>query len=276
MKKAWIYGKNVVITGASGGLGFCISKMLIQKYNCTVFAIARNEHKLLKAKSSLNNLEDKFIPFIFDVNDKSAWANFTNNLTDNNIQIDVLINNAGFMLPFCKFEKLAEDEIDEIVKTNFISSVYITKTLLPLLKKSSTPAIINVSSSAGQCAVIGESMYCATKFAMRGFTETLIQEYKKQIYVAGIYPGFIKTNILNRMSIKDKENKLINRLMTPVDKATKKIVRRIVKKQKRIVLGVDGRCMTFFSRIFPKLTPSIVAKVLKASKLELFSQVFDE
>lgn len=276
MKKAWIYSKNIAISGASGGLGFCIAKTLIEKYNCTVYAIARNEQKLLKAKASLKNLEDKFIPFIFDVNDKSAWLDFYNFLISNNIVLDVLINNAGFMLPFAKFEKLSDSEIEEIIKTNFVSHVNATKILLPLIKQSKTPAIINVSSSAGQCAVIGESMYCATKFAMRGFTETLTQEYKKQIYVAGIYPGFIKTDILNRMSIKDKENKLINRLMTPVDKATKKIIRKIIKKKKRIVLGVDGKSMTFFSRLFPKFTPSLVSTVLKSSKLELFSQVFED
>ena len=178
------------------------------------------------------------------------------------------------MLPFKKFEDLSFSEIDEIVATDFVSYLNSVKFLMPLLKKSSSPAIINVSSSAGLCAVVGESMYCAVKFAVRGFTETLIQEYKKQIYVAGVYPGFIRTEILKRMSVTDKENKLINKFMMPVEKAAKKIVKGIARKKKRMVMGADGRSMSFFSRIMPGATPSIVAKVLKASELELFSDVF--
>lgn len=276
MSKKWILSKNIAITGASGGLGFSIAKMLIEKYNCTVFALARNLEKLENARKTLGEKKENFIPIKFDVTDKNCWINFSDYLTKNNAKLDVLINNAGFMLPFAKFEKYSDEEIEEIIQTNFIGHVNGVKILLPHIKQSSTPAIINVSSSAGQCAVVGESMYCATKFAMRGFTETLIQEYKKQIYVAGIYPGFIKTDILQRMSVADKENKLINKLMTPVNKATKKIVKKIVKRKRRIVLGLDGRSMTFFCRLFPRLAPTIVTKVLKSSKLQLFSQVFDE
>ena len=145
---------------------------------------------------------------------------------------------------------------------------------MPLLKKSSTPSIVNISSAAGLCAVVGQSMYCATKFAMRGFTETLQQDYKKQIYVGGVYPGFIKTDILNRQTIDDKSNKLIQKLMMPVNKAAKKIVKGISKKKKKIVMGVDGRFMSLFGRLMPKATPSIIRKVLKTSKLEMFDGVF--
>lgn len=76
------------------------------------------------------------------------------------------------------------------------------------------------------------------------------------------------------MSVTDKENKLINKFMMPVEKAAKKIVKGIARKKKRMVMGADGRSMSFFSRIMPGATPSIVAKVLKASELELFSDVF--
>ena len=110
---------------------------------------------------------------------------------------------------------------------------------------------------------------------MRGFTETLIQEYKGKIYVGGVYPGFIKTDILNRMSVTDKNNNLIQKMMMPVEKATKKITRGMHKRKKRMVMGFDGRSMSFFGRIMPYATPSIVRSVLKTSKLELFNEVFD-
>ena len=97
-----------------------------------------------------------------------------------------------------------------------------------------------------------------------------------KIYVAGVYPGFIRTDILRRMTITDKENRLISRLMMPAEKAAKKIVRGIAKRKKRMVMGVDGRSMWFFSRLFPRLTPRIITKVLKISGLDMFSEVFGE
>ena len=230
---------------------------------------------MLAAINTLGDKKSNFSYRLFDVSKKENWQNFYNELIENGTIIDVLINNAGFMLPFAKFEKYSEEEIDEIVKTNFTANLTSVKTLLPIIKKSSTPAIINISSAAGLCAVVGQSMYCATKFAMRGFTETLQQEYKKQIYVGGVYPGFIRTDILHRQSENAKNNKLINKLMMPVEKATKKIVKGISKKKKRTVMGFDVRSMSFFGRIMPKLTPNIITAVLKASKLEMFNEVFD-
>ena len=275
MKNCYLNGKPVVISGASGGLGFAIAKLLIEKYDCKIIGIARNEKKMLTAIETLGDKKANFSYKLFDVSVKENWANFSNYLVSNSIKIDLLINNAGFMLPFAKFEKYSDEEICEIVNTNFLANVFAVKTLLPLLKQSETPAIVNVCSAAGLCAVVGQSMYCTTKFAMRAFTETLWQEYKKQIYVGGVYPGFIKTDIMNRQNVDTKNNKLINKLMMPVEKAAKKVVKGIRKKKKRMVMGFDGRSMSLFGRIFPKLTPSIITKVLKASKLDLFNDVFN-
>ena len=275
MKKSWLNNKTIVISGASGGLGFSIAKMLIEKYDCTIIGIARNENKILQAIQTLGDKKDHFSYKLFDVSVRENWVNFYEYLNQNNIQVDLLINNAGFMLPFAKFDKYSDKEIDEITNTNFCSVVYSTKALLPNIKKSSTPAIVNVSSAAGLCAVVGESMYCATKFAVKGFTETLQQDYKKQIYVGGVYPGFIRTDILNRQKSPNKDSKLVQRFMIPLDKATKKIVKGIARKKKRIIFGFQGRAMNFFVRLFPKFTPSIIAKVLKCSKLDMFDDVFN-
>lgn len=274
MRNNWLCGKTAIITGASGGIGAAVTKLLIEKFDCKIIGIARNEERLKALQDSLKNKRDNFSYRIFDVSVRENWANFANELTRNGIIPDILINNAGFMLPFKRFENLTFEEIDEIVATDFISNLNSTKYLLPLIKQSSSPAIVNVSSAAGLCAVVGESMYCAVKFAVRGFTETLIEEYKGKIYVAGVYPGFIRTEILKRMSVTDKENKLINKFMMPVNKAAKKIVKGLSHRKKRMVMGADGRSMSFFGRLFPKATPALVTKVLKDSGLELFSEVF--
>jgi len=276
MKKNWLNNTTVIISGASGGLGFAVAKLLIEKYNCKIIGIARNEKKILSAMETLGEKKSNFSYKLFDVSVRENWTTFKDYLNDNDIKPDVLINNAGFMLPFKKFEKCSDDEIDEIIKTDFASVVIATKALLPLLKSSSTPAVINVSSAAGLCAVAGEAMYCASKFAVRGFTETLQQDYKKQVYVGGVYPGFIKTDILSRQVKDAKNDKLIGKFMMPLDKSAKKIVKGIAKRKKRIIFGYQARFMSFFGRIFPKMTPSLITKVFKASGLELFNDVFND
>lgn len=275
MSKNYLYNKTVVITGASGGIGFAISKILIEKYNCKVIGIARNKDKIEKSIQTLKVNKDNFSYHLFDVSKRQNWLDFYDFLIKNNISIDILINNAGFMLPFSKFEKYSDNQIQEIIDTNFIANVISIKTLLPLLKQSKNPAIINICSSAGLCSVVGQSMYSATKSAMRSFTECLSQEYKKQIFVCGVYPGFIKTDILNRQKVEQKETNLIHKVMMPLDKASKKMVKKIAKRKKRIVLGFDGKFMSLFYRLFPNFTLSLITKVLKLSKLQLFDDVFN-
>lgn len=273
MKKSYLFNKTVVITGASGGLGFAISKILIEKYNCKIIGIARNEQKMLNSISTLGEKKANFSYKLFDVSCMDSWQDFYNYLVDNSIKVDVLINNAGFMLPFTKFENLTFEQINNIISTNFTANTISIKTLLPLIKQSSSPAIINISSSAGLCPVAGQSMYTATKFAMTGLTQTLIQDYKKQIYIAGVYPGFIKTDIMSNVELDNKCKKIIEKMMMPVQKASKKIVKRIAKKKKYTILGFDGRLMSISYRFFPKFTSSIIKKVFKISKLKMFENI---
>ena len=276
MQKNWLYQKTVIISGASGGLGFNLAKVLIEKYDCTILGIARNEEKILKNIQTLGNKKSNFRYFLFDVSIKQNWEDFCLKLENEGIVPDLLINNAGFMLPFEKFEDNNDLDIQKIINTNFTSYVNSVKTLLPLLKKSNTPAIVNVASSSALCPVVGQTMYSATKFALRGFTEALIQEYKKNVYICGVYPGFIKTDIMSNTQMSEKSRSLVDKVMMPVEKAANKIVKRISKKKKTIITGFDGKFMGFFGRLFPKTTSSIITFVLRKSGLDLFKNLFKE
>ena len=276
MKKSWLNGKTVIISGASGGLGFNVAKYLIENYGCKIIGIARNEEKMKKNIATLGDNASSFSYYLFDVSERKNWEKFAEELKEKGIIPDVLINNAGFMHRFTKFENISDEEIDEIVKTNFLSVIYSTKSLLPLIKQSKTPAVINVASAAGFSGVVGESMYCATKGAVKQFTETIMQDYHKKIYVAGIYPGFIKTDILNRMPENAQKEKIVGNMMMPVLKATKRICKRISRKRKRIVIGFDGHYISISSRLMPKVAPSLVRNTLKISKLELFKELFED
>ena len=104
MKKNWLNGKNVVLTGASSGIGKEITKILITEFDCLVLGIARNEEKMLKLLEELGENKGKFSYKLFDVSLKENWANFSKSLEKENFKIDVLINCAGVLPNFDKFE----------------------------------------------------------------------------------------------------------------------------------------------------------------------------
>ena len=237
---------------------------------------AKAEDKIKKAIETLGEKRANFTYRLFDVKEKENWQKFAEDLKSENIVPDILINNAGLMLPFSKIENVSFDETDEIIKTNFTSYVYSVKALLPVIKKSHRPAVINVASAAGLFPVVGESMYCATKYAVRAFTQTLAVDYGKKIYFGGVYPGFIKTDLFSRMGVKKENMDIVNGFTMPVDKAARKIVRGIYKRKQNIVIGKDGKILNFLGKFFPKTGAKLVAFVLRKSKLELFDGVFKE
>jgi short-subunit dehydrogenase len=110
-----------------------------------------------------------------------------------------LINNAGiaYIQPF---ENNKDEHIDEIFRINVMSHIKLTQKIYPLMKKQKAGHIINIISSAGMEAKYNHTLYCATKFAMRGFTDSLRLEAKRyRIKVTGVYPGGIRTNIFRNV-----------------------------------------------------------------------------
>ncbi len=264
--------KHVVVSGASSGIGRELVRRLIAQYGCEIYGIGRNETRLKELKNSLPNPE-KFRYALFDVSKKENWDDFAKKLQEENFSPDMLVNNAGFLLPFSKAENYSEEDAESILSTNYLSCFYAFKAILPLLKNSPAPAIVNVSSSAALAPVVGTALYSASKSALKSFTECLAMDYKGKIYVAGVYPGFTKTDIFSRQKHEAK-SKILDAVTTPVDKAVKRIVKKIRRKKTTIVTGADARAMDFFYRLFPSLTTKAIRGVLKKSGLELFDEVF--
>ena len=112
----WLDGKTVIITGASGGLGFAMAKLLIEKHGCTVIGVARNREKAEKAAAALG---DMFSFRLFDVTDRTGWTSFARELDESGLVPDVLINNAGIMPAFARAETCSDSDISAIVENKF-------------------------------------------------------------------------------------------------------------------------------------------------------------
>lgn len=262
----YLYRKTVIVTGASQGIGYELSKQLIQKYDCKVIAVARNLEKLNNAKTTLG---ENYYVFSCDVSKIDDWQKLANFIKESDLNPQILINNAGMMLPFTKAKDCSLGDYERIFKTNFISLLYSLKTVVPLL--SDEKGLVNISSSSSLCPVIGQSGYCATKSAVKSFTEVLQTE--SDFYVSLIMPGFCRTNIMSSLLSSEKEKKLIDKISMPADKCAKKILNAVNKKRRRKIIGIDAKLMHIMYRLFPCSAGKIIAKVLKKSRLELFDKI---
>ena len=187
----------VLITGCSSGIGYETALTLARNGFCT-YAGVRNiknsdalEKKIANEKLALNILQ-------LDVNDKSSIENAVNQIKTEEKRIDVLINNAGYGLVGF-FEELRLDEIRSQFETNFFGVLTVTKKIIPLMREQKRGTIVNISSGAGQVGFPGISAYVSTKFAIEGFSESLMYElFPFGIRVIIIEPGVIKTNFFQK------------------------------------------------------------------------------
>lgn len=287
MGKNWLLGKNIIITGASSGIGFNIAKLLASKYFCRVIGTGRNVDKLEKAKNEIEKSIEEYLKkqnkkhknefekgsfnfYAFDVSNEDAWKQFKQYLDVVGFTPDIVINNAGIFLEFERAETQDVEKMEKVFQTNFLSQVYCYKTFVSVLKENKG-GLVNISSSAALCPVVGAAAYSASKAASKNFTQSIMQEHKKEFYIAGVYPGFTKTNLFHEHR---QISKLVLKVCQPVEKVAKKIVKKIVKKKKRIVIGADAHLMSGFYRLCPNSAPSVIANILSLSHDQMFDKVF--
>lgn len=277
MDKNWLQNKTVIVTGASSGMGKGITERLIKEHGCTVLGVARSQQKMEALVADLGEYADKFSYRLFDVSSRENWEEYLEYLNENNIKPDVLINNAGILPKFDRFQHYSIEEIEKAMNINFYSAVYSMHTLLPLLLQSPSPAIINVDSSAALMSLAGTSVYSASKAALKSMTESLREELRGKCYVGIICPGFTKTDIFrNQGTADDKAQKLLNMVSTSCDRMVNLIMNGITKKHELMVFGPDAAFMNYFGRLLPVQGGRLFSAVMKASKLPLFDGIFKD
>jgi short-subunit dehydrogenase len=211
-----------LITGCSSGIGYETALMLARNGYHT-FATMRNTKKsdsleeiIKKERLDLNIRE-------LDVNDDTSIENTINCIKKEANRIDVLINNAGYGLVGF-FEDLTLEEIRNQFETNFFGVLNITKKIIPIMRLQKSGTIINVSSGAGQVGFPGISAYVSTKFAIEGFSESLMYElFPYGIKVVIIEPGVIKTNFFRNCIVSEHSMKKSSPYSRSLDKFQKNV-----------------------------------------------------
>ncbi|MBK1991282.1 SDR family NAD(P)-dependent oxidoreductase [Campylobacter sp. 2018MI35] len=182
--------KTALITGASSGFGEACVKALIQE-GFKVIAIARRKERLALLKEEF---KDKLYTIVLDVRNKEQINIELKNLPREFKNIDVLINNAGLALNQDKFDSLSLEDIDTMVDTNIKGFLYITRAIIPILRKQKNAYIFNIGSVAATNPYFGGNVYCGTKAFVRQFSFALRNDLRSSnIKVTNIAPGLCKT-----------------------------------------------------------------------------------
>lgn len=200
--------KVVLITGASSGIGKATA-MKLSKEGASVVLCARSEDELNALKDNITANGGKALVVKTDVTKPKDFENAVSKTLAEYGSVDVLINNAGLM-PLSYVEKLKTDEWEKMVDVNIKGVLNGVAAVLPSMKKNKVGHIINMSSSAAHNYFPGGAIYCATKAAVKMFSEGLRKELAPNygINVSSIEPGAVDTSLFETITDKDIKEKL--------------------------------------------------------------------
>ncbi len=191
--------KIIVITGASAGIGKQIS-LRLSREGVSLALIGRNKKRLKEVADESKKLGAiKVETYVCDILKNEDLEKTVKLIVSDFKIIDILINNAGIWQKFAPVEKIDKKIIDSVIGTNLIALINVTRLFVPILKKRKEAAIINIVSKSGVVAQAGQSVYTASKYGARGFTEVLRLDLKDtKVKVAGLYQGGIDTDMFKK------------------------------------------------------------------------------
>lgn len=185
---------NVFITGVTSGIGLAAAKVFAQK-GYDVILTGRNEVKLEKVKMEITEKYPvKVFTYILDVTNKENISSVVAACVKEIGTPDVLINNAGLARGLSSYDQNDEADISEMIETNIKGVFFLTRAFLPYFVKRNSGHIVNMGSTAGLYAYAGAAIYCATKAAVKTFSDGLrIDLMESDIKVTTIQPGIVET-----------------------------------------------------------------------------------
>ncbi len=261
-------GKRVYITGGSSGIGLCAAEILAQE-GALVSLFARNREKLNGAVEhicTLTSPEKPYASYCLDVADNRQVQEVMEQAVWECGAPHILINSAGRAKPLI-FEDITYDQFDETMHINLYGARNTIAALLPAMKEEGGGHIVNVSSMAGLIGVFGYTDYCASKFALVGFSEALRSELDGQgIGVSVLCPPDTDTPGLEEENLtKPVETQAISasaNVMQPEDVA-KALLAGIQKNKFLIIPGVDGKVTWWAKRLVPGVVNLAMKRAIK-------------
>lgn len=194
--------KNALITGAGKGIGKAIA-LALAKEGVNVILLARTQEEIDNVAAKARSLRVKALALTADVADMDSVNAAVEKALAEFKTIDILINNAG-IAAFGKFLELEPADWERIIKVNLMGTYYMTRAVVPNMIERQTGDIINISSTAGLAGNAMTSAYSASKFAVLGLTDSLMQEMRKyNIRVTALTPSTVATDMAKELNLTD-------------------------------------------------------------------------
>ena len=259
-----------VVTGAGSGIGRALCVQLAEEKIAGLAIADINAEALEETAKMIEQPGLRVTTHVLNVADLKEMQEFAARVIAEHGRVTHLINNAGVSL-FGYVEEVSIEDLQWLMNINFWGMVYGVKLFLPALRKESAAHIINVSSVFGMVAPPGNAAYCASKFAVRGFTESLRHELEDtNISVSCVHPGGVATNIARSGRVGASASAVAKEasvnLHTKVSKTTseeaaRQIIRGIKRRSKRILVGSDARLIDVVHRAMPVNYMAVIDKI---------------
>ena len=265
MKDTYFKDKVIVITGASSGIGRAAAR-LFASYGAKLALAARSIEKLETLAGEITSDRSSILCVKTDVSVEEDCRRMIEETVARFGRIDILINNAGISMR-ASFETVELSVIKRLMDVNFWDTVYCTKYALPWLKKSHG-SVVGVISVAGYAGLPGRTGYSTSKFAIRGFLETLRMEHlDDDIHVMVFAPGYTASNVRNAALLADgtqqgstpkDESKLMS-----AEKVAEKLAYGLYRRKREMILTALGYWDVFFYKRFPRLMDWVQVRYIK-------------
>ena len=198
--------KNVLVTGATGGIGRAICNKLKKNYNLIV--VSRNKEKLINFMTDNKSIIRR-IPC--DLKDSNQITKMIEEIVTTNLNVDILVNNAG-VTDDSLFIRMNYEKWQNVMKTNLDSNFLLSSSISKLMIKKKWGRIINITSIVGHTGNLGQANYVASKSGLNGMTKSIAIELAKwNITVNCVSPGFIQTNMTENLS-EEQKNYIISKI----------------------------------------------------------------
>ncbi len=257
-----IENKVVIITGASSGIGKSLAELYISKGWHLVLA-ARRIERLLEFEKE--HPDAKILSVKTDVSVEADCSNLVEKAIEKFGRIDVLINNAGISMR-ATFDQVDVEVLQRLMDVNYWGTVYCSKFAIPHLEKQNG-SLVGVISVGGYIGLPGRTGYSASKFAVRGFLDTIRIEYMKTgLHVLVAAPGFtaseIRKNALTADGTLQGETPRDESKMMSSEECAKRIVRAVDRRRRKIIINfVDGQLVVFVAKLWADLVDRALYRV---------------
>lgn len=253
---AGIEGKVVVVTGASDGIGRKTALLLAKKGAIIVLA-ARRKEVLKRILDNLTGGAEKHLAAAVDISKEGDVKHLVESIVTKYGRIDVLINNAAISY-VGRVMDMDIKKAEDVININLLGAIRVTRNVLPCMIKQKSGHIINISSILGKGAAPYRSLYCASKYGMEGFMESLRLEVAKyNIKVSVIRPPSVRTKFSKKIELDTdvKHHALTNFKVI----AAARVILDVIKRPRREVnMGIMAKGFIFLSTFFPSLFDRIV------------------